>query len=80
MDAIIPTGWVLVESWCFPHNLVFLNHVESFYAPDAAAADGLRERLATFHELSPEIVRYRFPAGGQPPMPTRGETAVCPVP
>ena len=79
MDAIIPTGWVLVESWCFPHNLVFLNHVESFYAPDAAAADSLRAKLAAFHELSPEIVRYRFPEGGKPPMPPRGEAAVCPV-
>ena len=80
MDAIVPTGWVLVESWCFPHNLVFLNHIESFYAPDAAAANSLRTKLAGFHDLSPEIVRYRFPAGGPPPMPARGETAVCPVP
>lgn len=79
MEAIIPADWVLVESWCFPHNLVFLNHVESFYAPDAAAADSLRTKLAGFHELSPEIVRYRFAAGGKPPMPARGETAVCPA-
>lgn len=81
MKAIIPMGWVLVESWCFPHNLVFLNHVESFYAPDAAAADALRAKLAAFHSVSPEIVRYRFPQDGLvPPRPARGETAACPVP
>jgi len=81
MDTMIPTGWVLVESWCFPHNLVFLNHVESFYAPDAAAADTLRTKLAAFHGVSPEIVRYRFPHDGTtPPVPARGETAFCPAP
>jgi hypothetical protein len=81
MDMMIPTGWVLVESWCFPHNLVFLNHVESFYAPDASAADTLRTKLAAFHGVSPEIVRYRLPHDGTtPPSPARGETAVCPVP
>jgi len=80
METMIPTGWVLVESWCFPHNLVFQNHVESFYAPDAASAEALRARLAVFQQLSPEIVRYRFPQDGTtPPMPARGETAVCPV-
>jgi len=80
MDAVIPSGWLLVESWCFPHNLVFQNHIQSFYAPNIAAADSLRAKLAAFHDLSPEIVRYRFPTGGTPPMPPRGETAVCPVP
>jgi hypothetical protein len=81
METMVPSGWVLVESWCFPHNLVFLNHVQSFYAPDAGSAEALRERLASFHELSPEIVRYRFPKDGNaPPVPVRGETATCPVP
>jgi hypothetical protein len=81
MEAMVPAGWVPVESWCFPHNLVFLNHVESFYAPDETSADALRAQLAGFHDLSPEIVRYRFPQDGKtPPLPTRGETAVCPVP
>ena len=80
MEAIIPAGWVPVESWCFPHNLVFSNHVETFYVPDQASAAVLRTRLAGFHQLAPEIVRYRFPADGSgPPQPPRGETAVCPV-
>ena len=78
--SLIPAGWVLVESWCFPHNLVFQNHVQSFYAPDAVSATALRTKLAAFSELAPEIVRYRFPEDGNaPPMPERGETAVCPV-
>jgi len=81
METIIPTGWVLVESWCFPHNLVFQNHVESFYAPDASSAEELRSQLADFRQLSPEIVRYRFPQDGvAPPLPVRGESAVCPAP
>jgi hypothetical protein len=81
METMIPQGWVLVESWCFPHNLVFQNHVESFYAPNEAAADTLRRQLGEFDQTSPELVRYRFPhAGATPPAPLRGETAVCPVP
>jgi hypothetical protein len=81
MEAIVPAGWVPVESWCFPHNLVFLNHIQTFYAPDANAAASLRERLASFRDVSPEIVRYHFPQDGSaPPLPARGETAVCPVP
>jgi hypothetical protein len=80
-DAFTPTRWVLVESWCFPHNLVFLNHVESFYAPDPDAAQALRLRLADFRAVSPEIVRYHFPQNGvTPPAPERGETAACPAP
>jgi hypothetical protein len=80
MDTMIPTGWVLVESWCFPHNVVFLNHIQSFYAPDAVAASALRVKMAEFHELAPEVVRYRFPEDGSvPPVPERGESAVCPV-
>ena len=81
METMIPADWVLVESWCFPHNLVFLNHVESFYAPNATAAAVLRTKLAGFNGVSPEIVRYRFPHDGTaPPLPARGETALCPVP
>lgn len=81
MDAMVPSGWVLVESWCFPHNLVFQNHIESYYAPDAAAADALRSKMAQFHEFSPELVRYRYPQNGNtPPSPVRGENAVCPAP
>jgi hypothetical protein len=79
--SFIPPHWVLVESWCFPHNLVFQNHVESFYAPSAAGAQVLRADLSAFHDLSPEIIRYHFPKDGQtPPEPTRGETATCPAP
>jgi hypothetical protein len=81
MDAMVPAGWVLVESWCFPHNLVFQNHVQSFYAPDAASAEELRLKIQGFHDLAPEMVRYRFPEDGSvPPLPERGESAVCPVP
>ena len=78
-DQLVPAGWTLVEAWCFPHNLLFQNHVESFYAP-AAAADDLRSKLAAFRDVAPEIVRYRFAvAGGIPPVPERGESAVCPA-
>ena len=81
MQRMVPANWVLVESWCFPHNLIFLNHVESFYAPDAGAAESLRARLESFQEIPPEIVRYRFPQDGTaPPLPARAETVVCPVP
>jgi len=73
--------WTLVEAWCFPSNLVFQNHVESFYAPDAKSAESLRESLAKFTEVPPEIVRYRYPADGTvPPEPQRGAVAECPVP
>jgi hypothetical protein len=78
--AMVPTGWVLVESWCFPHNLVFQNHVQSFYAPDLASAEVLRIKLASFRAVAPEVVRYRFPEdGSMPPVPERGESAVCPA-
>ena len=80
MDAMRPAGWVLVESWCFPHNLVFQNHVQSFFAPDAVSATALRMKMAAFHELAPEVVRYRFPEDGSaPPLPIRGESAACPA-
>jgi hypothetical protein len=77
----IPKKWVLVESWCFPHNVVFQNHVESFYAPDNRSAEALRERLESFRGLAPEIVRYRFPEDGTTaPYPPRGESSTCPIP
>jgi hypothetical protein len=76
-----PAGWVPVESWCFPHNLVFQNHIESFYAPNEAAAAELRGKLAAFSETAPELVRYRFPQdGAAPPVPVRGVSSVCPAP
>jgi hypothetical protein len=79
-QVMIPRGWILVESWCFPHNVVYQNHVESFYSPNAKSADSLRERMADFNALAPEIVRYRFPEDGQmPPAPTRGVSAECPI-
>jgi hypothetical protein len=80
-DMLVPSKWVLVESWCFPHNLVFQNHVQSFYAPDEAAAESLRERLGGFTALPVEMVRYRHPQdGASPPLPVHGVSAVCPVP
>jgi hypothetical protein len=80
MNAIVPAGWVWVESWCFPHNLVFQNHVESFYVPDEAAAPALEAKLSGFHQISPEIVRYVAGRDGNaPPQPERGEMATCPV-
>jgi len=73
--------WTLVEAWCFPSNWVFQNHVESFYAPDAKSAERLREGLAKFTQVPPEIVRYRFPLDGtSPPEPQRNAIAECPVP
>ena len=75
------SDWTLVEAWCFRSNLVFQNHIESFYVRDAASAAELRERLAAFKEISPEIVRYRYPEDGLvPPEPQRGEVSACPVP
>jgi hypothetical protein len=80
-DRMIPAGWVMVESWCFPHDLVFLNHVETFFAPDAASAAVLRAKLTAFHQVAPELVRYRFPQDGvEAPFPARGESTVCPLP
>jgi hypothetical protein len=81
MATLTPAGWIPVESWCFPHNLVFQNHVETFFAPDPAAASALREHLSGFTNLSPEIVRYRIPQDASvPPVPQRGELSVCPAP
>lgn len=80
MYRMIPTGWILVESWCFPHNTVFLNHVQSFYAPDGQSAAVLRSDMEQFHALDPEVVRYRFPqAGTVPPSPPRGVSVSCPT-
>lgn len=80
MDAMIPAGWILVESWCFPHNTVFMNHVQSFYAPDIQSAALLRSKMEQFHALDSEVVRYRFPqAGSVPPSPQRGVFVTCPA-
>ena len=81
MQSMIPAKWILVESWCFPHNTVFLNHVQSFYVPDLQSAVVVRTQMAQFHSLDPEVVRYRFPQdGAQPPSPERGESVTCPAP
>ncbi len=80
MAAMVPAGWVAVESWCFPHNVVFSNHVETFFAPPGSAAEELRGELAGFHGTAPELVRYRIPEDvREPPVPVRGESAVCPA-
>ena len=79
MQAMVPAGWVAVESWCFPHNVVFANHVETFFAPAGSAAE-VRAELAGFHGTAPELVRYRIPEDlAVPPIPERGGTAACPV-
>ena len=79
MQAMVPAGWVAVESWCFPHNVVFSNHVETFFAPPGSAAE-VKAELAGFQGTAPELVRYRIPEDvAEPPVPERGETAVCPV-
>jgi hypothetical protein len=60
---IVPTGWSLVETWCYPRNVVFHDHTISFFAMTPQKAERLRTDLRAFAPVSPEVVRTEHENG-----------------
>jgi hypothetical protein len=76
---IVPPNWSLVETWCYPRNVVFRDHTISFFAMTPQKAERLRTDLSKFTPLSPEVVRTEYEHGSdraaERPL---SETAPCP--
>jgi hypothetical protein len=62
---IVPASWLLVETWCYPRNIVFRDHTISFFAPTPEKAQKLRTELNRFKPLSPLVTRTEYTDGAE---------------
>lgn len=63
ISEIVPSGWILVQTWCYPRNIVFRDHTISFFAPTKQKADELRANLDRFTPPSKQLVRADYVDG-----------------